>query len=211
MEHVHERVAIVAWVRRWIEDGGELEQIQGFIPASETPEYFRRLREEVGWHGEEIRIRGRLVPVPRLVAWYGNPGVVYRYSGVVHEPRPWIPVLTELRQWIEGFTGRRFNSVLCNLYRDGKDSMGWHADDEPELGDQPFIASLSFGAERRFRIRHRNHPRTLDISLQDGDLLLMRGELQRHWWHCVPKTARPCGERLNLTFRHVENAAASVS
>lgn len=198
-------------VRRWIEEGGELEQIQGFIPAPETLEYFRRLREEVEWHGEEIRIRGRSVPVPRLVAWYGDPGAVYRYSGVVHEPRPWILVFAELRCRIEAFTGRRFNSVLCNLYRDGKDSMGWHADDEPELGDRPFIASLSFGAERRFRIRHRKHHHTLDIPLQDGDLLLMGGELQRRWWHCVPKTVRPCDERINLTFRYVIIPSASMS
>jgi alkylated DNA repair dioxygenase AlkB len=201
----------VTFVKRWIEEDGELELIQGFIPAPETPEYFRRLRKEVEWHGEEIRIRRRWVAVPRLVAWYGDPGAVYRYSGVVHEPMPWITVLTELRQRIEVFSGRRFNSVLCNLYRDGKDSMGWHADDEPELGDQPFIASLSFGAGRRFRIRHRKGHPTLDIPLRDGDLLLMGGELQRHWLHCVPKTARPCGERINLTFRHVGNATVSVS
>jgi alkylated DNA repair dioxygenase AlkB len=201
----------VALVKRWIEEDGELEQIRGFIPAPEASEYFRRLREAVEWHGEEIRIRGRSVPVPRLVAWYGDPGAVYRYSGVVHEPSPWILVLAELRQRIEAFTGCWFNSVLCNLYRDGKDSMGWHADDEPELGNQPFIASLSFGAERRFRIRHREHRHTLDILLQDGDLLLMKGELQRHWWHCVPKTVRPCDERINLTFRAVIIPSASMS
>lgn len=188
---------------RLIDEDGELDLIAGFLPSTETADLRSRLFAELVWHGEEISIFGRRVAVPRLLCWYGDAGAVYRYSGVSHEPRPWIETLAGLRTRVEIFIGRSFNSVLCNLYRDGRDSMGWHADDEPELGDRPFIASLSLGAERLFRIRHRRTGKTLDVPLRDGDLLLMGGTLQCHWKHSVPKTAKPCGERINLTFRQV--------
>lgn len=188
---------------RLIAEDGELDLVEGFLPPAECAGLGSRLLGELAWHGEEIAIFGRRVAVPRLLCWYGDPGAVYRYSGVSHEPLPWDAVLAGLRDRIEQFTGRSFNAVLCNRYRTGKDSMGWHADDEPELGERPFIASLSLGAERTFRIRHRRTGRTLDVPLGDGDLLLMGGALQSCWKHCIPRTAKSCGERINLTFRRI--------
>lgn len=186
-----------------ITEDGELDLIEGFLTGDESAAFGSRLLGELAWHGEEIPLFGRRVAVPRLLCWYGDPGAVYRYSGVSHEPLPWHEVLADLRTRIEAFSGHAFNAVLCNRYRTGRDSMGWHADDEPELGERPFIASLSLGAERLFRIRHRRTARTLDVPLRDGDLLLMGGDLQSHWRHSIPKTARPCGERINLTFRRI--------
>jgi len=188
---------------RLITEDGELDLIEGFLTGDESAAFGSRLLGELAWHGEEIPLFGRRVAVPRLLCWYGDPGAVYRYSGVSHEPLPWHEVLADLRTRIEAFSGHAFNTVLCNRYRTGRDSMGWHADDEPELGERPFIASLSLGAERLFRIRHRRTARTLDVPLRDGNLLLMGGDLQSHWRHSIPKTARPCGERINLTFRRI--------
>lgn len=188
---------------RLIAEDGELDRVEGFLSARESAELRVRLLGDLAWHGEEIAIFGRRVAVPRLLCWYGDPGAVYRYSGVSHVPLPWQAVLAGLRARLEDFSGHAFNGVLCNRYRTGKDSMGWHADDEPELGERPFIASLSLGAERTFRIRHRRTGRTLDVPLRDGDLVLMGGVLQLYWKHCVPKTAKPCGERINLTFRRI--------
>jgi alkylated DNA repair dioxygenase AlkB len=188
---------------RLIAEDGELDLAAGFLTTDERAVLGARLLRELAWQSEEILLFGRHVAVPRLVCWYGDPGATYRYSGVSHQPSPWHEVLADLRTRIEAFSGHVFNAVLCNRYRSGRDSMGWHADDEPELGERPFIASLSLGAERLFRIRHRGTGRTLDVPLRDGDLLLMGGELQSHWRHCVPRTARPCGERINLTFRRI--------
>jgi alkylated DNA repair dioxygenase AlkB len=142
--------------------------------------------------------------VPRLVAWHGDPGAVYTYSGTAHEPRPWTDDLRSVRERLQRLTGHRYNSVLLNLYRDGRDGMGWHADDEPELGPAPAIASLSLGATRRFRLRHRGQ-RELGcaVDLAHGDLLLMAGGTQSAYLHALPKTARLVGERINLTWRWV--------
>jgi alkylated DNA repair dioxygenase AlkB len=149
---------------------------------------------------------GKEVPQPRLTAWYGDPAAQYTYSGLTWEPRPWTPTLLDLRRRLEAATDARFNSVLLNYYRDGRDSMGWHADNEPELGAAPAIASLSLGASRRFRLRpYRGgltHP-SFSLDLPTGSLLLMRGPTQQHWQHELPKTARPVGPRLNLTFRWI--------
>ena len=149
-------------------------------------------------------IFGQRRPVPRLVAWHGDPGASYTYSGTPHDPLPWTQPLERIRSRLFDLTGGQFNSVLLNLYRDGRDGMGWHADDEPELGREPAIASVSFGATRRFKLRHRRSrsaANTLDLA--HGDLLLMAGATQHHYVHAVPKTARPVGARVNLTFRWV--------
>ncbi len=162
------------------------------------------LRHGIEWQQEEILIFGRRRLVPRLVAWHGDPLARYTYSGTGHEPRPWTATLLEIRARVEALTGVAFNSVLLNLYRDGADSMGWHADDEPELGRNPQIASVSLGATRRFRLQHRRRKsETLSLDLGHGSLLLMAGETQHHWRHRVPKTAAPVGERINLTFRRI--------
>ena len=181
-----------------------------FLPLAEAEVLFAQLSAEVAWEQRCIRIYGKEMPQPRLTAWYGDPAARYSYSGLVWEPRPWTPALLALRQRLEAATGHRFNSVLLNHYRHGRDSMGWHADDEPELGPTPAIASLSLGATRRFRLRARRVPTgpaetppPLGLDLPGGSLLLMRGLTQQHWQHALPKTARPVGPRLNLTFRWV--------
>ena len=185
--------------------GADLLFDPAFLPAAEAESLLAQLSAEVAWEQRTIRLFGQEFPQPRLTAWYGDPAARYTYSGLAWEPRPWTPSLLALRQRVEIATASPFNSVLLNLYRDGRDSMGWHADDEPELGPEPAIASLSLGATRRFRLRPRAglvHP-PLSLDLASGSLLLMRGPTQRHWQHALPKTARPLGPRLNLTFRWV--------
>lgn len=177
--------------------------------VGEAGELLAGLRQGIDWQPEEIVIFGARRPVPRLVAWHGDPSAHYTYSGTAHVPRPWTPQLQRVRERVQGLTGARFNAVLLNLYRDGRDGMGWHADDEPELGAEPMIASVSLGATRRFCLRHRGRKdRKLDLSLEHGCLLLMAGSTQRHWVHAVPKTTRPVGERINLTFRLVQPGVA---
>ncbi|HSN23761.1 MAG TPA: alpha-ketoglutarate-dependent dioxygenase AlkB, partial [Methylomicrobium sp.] len=142
--------------------------------------------------------------VPRLMCWYGDDDAVYHYSGVKHEPLPWTAALSTVRIRIEAFIGGcTFNSVLANLYRDGRDSMGCHADDEKELGINPVIASLSLGDERMFRLHHKMRRSHLDITLGHGDLLIMAGALQHHWLHALPKTRKVKNPRINLTFRRI--------
>lgn len=185
------------------ERDGELYYIEGFIAREEACALHQRLFEELAWREEEIAIGAQRVKVPRLVCWYGDPQAVYSYSGVVHPPLPWTPTLQRLKERLENYTRHSFNSVLGNLYRSGGDSMGWHADKEKELGPNPFIASLSLGEERLFKIRHNKTKKTLAIPLTDGSLLLMGGSLQHHWRHCVPKSRREKRARINLTFRRI--------
>jgi alkylated DNA repair dioxygenase AlkB len=175
--------------------------------AGEADALFARLRGSLGWRSEEIVIFGERRRVPRLVAWYGAPGAVYVYSGVRHEPLPFTPELEQVRERIEALTGARFNSVLANLYRDGRDGLGWHADNEPELGRNPVIGSVSFGAPRRFTLRHRRRKSLkYALDLAHGSLLEMSGPTQHYWLHALPKTTRPVGERVNLTYRWTEGS-----
>ena len=147
---------------------------------------------------------GRQVLAPRLIALHGDPDSRYRYSGVVHHPRPWTPLLSEIRDAVQQLASESFNSVLLNFYRHGQDSMGWHADDEPELGPEPVIASLSLGQARRMRFRRRrDHSDTHELVLSHGSLLVMSGQTQANWHHAIPKTRRAPGPRINLTFRHI--------
>jgi len=172
--------------------------------SAEADALLTLLRTRIDWQQEDIVIFGESRRVPRLVAWHGDPGTAYTYSGTAHEPLPWTPELQRIRQRVEELTAHCFNSVLLNLYRDGNDGMGWHADDEPELGREPVIASVSFGATRRFKLRHRRmRIATSTLELAHGDLLLMAGQTQHAYVHAVPKTARPVGTRVNLTFRWV--------
>jgi alkylated DNA repair dioxygenase AlkB len=171
---------------------------------AEASRLFDELRRGLAWRQEEVTIFGQRRLVPRLVAWHGDPGARYTYSGTAHEPLPWTPGLGAIRARIHELAGHAFNSVLLNLYRDGRDGMGWHSDDEPELGQDPVIASVSLGATRTFCMRHRRRRDCrLDLSLPHGSLLLMVGPTQHHWLHAVPKTSRTVGERINLTFRTV--------
>lgn len=177
---------------------GVLRLFTAAVPGHEA--VLERLLAEIDWRQDEARIMGRTVRLPRLTAWHGDAG--YRYSGIDNPPRPWTPLLLELKATAERLAEAPFNSVLLNLYRDGKDGMGWHSDDERPLGRDPVIASLSFGATRRFRLKHKTKPeRTIALDLESGSCLVMAGPLQHHWRHALPKTARPVGPRVNLTFR----------
>ena len=184
---------------------GEARLWPAAFAAPEADALFAELRDTVDWRQEAVLIFGQRRLVPRLVAWHGDPDARYTYSGTDHEPEPWLPALERIRDRVVALTGTQFNAVLLNLYRDGRDGMGWHADDEPELGPNPVIASVSLGAERRFCLRHRRRKdRKLDLPLPHGSLLCMGGATQHHWVHALPKTQRPVGERINLTFRRVQ-------
>lgn len=182
---------------------GQLRWWPGAFAAPDAARLFAQLRATLPWHQERLTIFGREHAVPRLVAWHGDPQARYRYSGVLHEPAAWTDALLEIRARVEALSGHRYNSVLANLYRDGRDGMGWHADDEPELGPDPVIASVSLGATRRFRFKHRASGETRALDLTDGSLLVMAGPLQHHWLHSLAKTARAVGPRINLTFREI--------
>ena len=176
-----------------------------FLAPEAAENLLTELMNTVAWRQEPIKLFGKEVLQPRLTAWHGDPAARYSYSGLALEPEPWTPALQQLRQQVEAASNARFNSVLLNLYRTGQDSMGWHADGEPELGPEPVIASVSLGATRRFRLRPRDAQwlthEPVSLELASGSLLLMRGPTQHHWLHAVPKTARPTAPRLNLTFR----------
>lgn len=148
---------------------------------------------------------GKETLLPRLTAWYGDKA--YSYSGLKNEPQPWLPVLLQLKEQVEQATNYGYNSVLLNFYPHGQSGMGWHSDDEPELGPEPTIASVSFGAARRFGFKHRHNKAQANqyITLEDGSLLLMQGATQQNWLHSITKTARPTGSRINLTFRNILN------
>ena len=157
------------------------------------------------WRQEHVTLWGRTSPQPRLVAFYGDDALVYAYSGVTLTALPWTPEILRLKNRVEQCCGHAFNNVLLNYYRDQRDSMGFHSDDEPELGPCPVIASLSFGAERQFVLKHRHRDDIADVrlALPSGSLLLMKGATQANWKHGVPRTARACGPRVNLTFRTI--------
>jgi alkylated DNA repair dioxygenase AlkB len=195
----------------------------------------------IPWEQPEVRVYGRLHPVPRLVCWFGDPGCTYRYSGLVHAPLPWTAPLATLRQRLHHQLGCDFNSLLLNRYRSGADRMGWHADDEAELDPEHPIASLSLGVSRTLRFRprperrpmHQPEPRRrppsaeaiasegpagpsalaspFGLELTDGDLLLMEAPTQRHWQHALPARSRVVGERLNLTFRRIRRGSPPLA
>lgn len=185
---------------------GELYLFDNFYGQLEAEHIFNRLLENLPWHSEEIVVVGKRVQVPRLICWYGDPGAVYQYSSVQHEPLAWTPELLLIKEKIQACTGHIFNSVLANLYRNGQDSMGWHADKEKELGMNPVIASLSLGEQRLFKLQHNKTKQILDIQLQQGNLVLMAGPLQHHWRHSLPKTKQFKKPRINLTFRKIQAA-----
>jgi alkylated DNA repair dioxygenase AlkB len=163
---------------------------------------FDALREQVPWEQHSVRIHDRIIPQPRLSSWHGS--VVHTYSTLAHVliPHPWSPPLLALRERVQAIAGGQYNSMLANLYRDGNDAIGWHSDDEQELGPRPLIASLSFGAPRRFAMRRRDdHRQIVHIDLAHGSLLVMGGTMQRYWQHALPRTRQVLGERINLTFR----------
>ena len=164
---------------------------------------FDDLRAEVPWEQRTLRVYGHEVAQPRLVAWFGDAGHSYTYSGMTMDPLPWSPTIQALKSTCETLANETFNSGLANLYRDGNDGVAWHADDEPELGPLPIIASLSLGAERRFDLRHKVTRETIKIAVPSGSLIVMSGSCQTNWLHQVPKQLRVRDARINLTFRNV--------
>lgn len=182
---------------------GELYHWPGFYGSEQADAVYQSLYRNVAWRREQLFLYGRWVNVPRLMAWYGDPSAHYKYSGVDHRPLPWTAALQCLRREVEAVCKAGFNSVLANLYRDGGDSMGSHADAEKELGLNPLIASLSFGDSRLLRFKHLKTGQKLDLELHHGDLLIMAGELQHYWRHELPKTRKAKQPRINLTFRRI--------
>jgi alkylated DNA repair dioxygenase AlkB len=198
----------IACTRTELGEGAWIDRFDSLVPDHQV--VMERLVAELPLARERYRIIGRDVSSPRLVSWHGDPGTGYVYSGVMHEPTPWTPELAALRARVEAATDLVLNAVLVNLYRDGNDSMGWHADAEPEVGPSPddrWIASVSLGARRRFVLRHRKRDVRHVLELGEGDVLVMRGTVQTHYRHALPKTRRPVGPRMNLTFRHVRAAS----
>lgn len=173
-----------------------------FFPKQEADKYFDILMETIDWRQDSIKLYGKQMLIPRLAALYGETDKPYTYSGIQMKPHLWTKELLELKEKIEEEARVTFTSVLLNLYRDGKDSMSWHADDEKELGQNPVIGSISFGEERPFHFRHKKDKTIKEkVLLTHGSFLLMAGETQHHWKHQIPKTSRDIQPRINLTFR----------
>lgn len=171
-----------------------------FFTPQESDALLQTLTDTIAWKQESIRVPGKLVPLPRLTAWYSDEGATYHYSGLKQTPLPWTPVLSEIKARLVPVTGVYFNSVLLNLYRSETDSVNWHADDEPELGS--VIASISFGAARSFQFKRLDAPKQrIAVELPHGSLLVMRGTTQKYWLHRIPKATQPQPPRINLTFR----------
>ena len=184
--------------------GAEVAFDPAWLPGDAADALFDALVGTVPWEVHRIRLFGRTVDSPRLSCWIGDPGAAYTYSGTRFVPRPWPAPLVPVRERLRRELGVDFNSALANLYRDGRDAMGWHADAEAELGPAPVIASLSLGATRRFALKARDDPaRKRVLDLPAGALLVMSGQTQRRYRHALPRTARPVGPRINLTFRRV--------
>ncbi|RMF97345.1 MAG: alpha-ketoglutarate-dependent dioxygenase AlkB [Gammaproteobacteria bacterium] len=179
-----------------------------FCSRAEADRLLQHLLDEIPWRQERLRLFGREIAQPRLTAWYGDPGARYAYSGLQLDPRPWTATLRTVRERVAEACSARFNSVLLNLYRDQRDSVGLHSDDEAELGTEPVIAALSLGSTRTlvFRPRRRRLGEPLRLSLESGSLLLMRGATQANWRHGIPRQRQACGPRISLTFRWIHDA-----
>jgi alkylated DNA repair dioxygenase AlkB len=180
----------------------DITYFPNFLDYEEASAHFKMLKSSVSWRQDEIRVYGKLYPQPRLTALYGKNNKPYSYSGIVMQPLPFNKTLSDIEIKITAIAPVEFTSCLLNFYRDGKDSHGWHSDDEKELGENPVIASVSLGQSRYFHLRHRTlRDFKYKILLEHGSLLLMSGQTQHYWQHQIPKTNKPIGERINLTFR----------
>ncbi len=183
----------------------EIYYYRNFFNHEEADHYLRIFKTTILWQQDSIKVFGKVHAQPRLTALYGDNDKPYTYSNITMQPRNFTSELKSIKQQIEELCEIEFTSCLLNLYRDGKDGNGWHADDEKELGINPIIASVSLGQERYFHLKHKNTPELKHkILLEHGSLLLMKGETQHNWLHQIPKTARPIGERINLTFRNIK-------
>jgi alkylated DNA repair dioxygenase AlkB len=183
----------------------DLKYYPNFIAASEAAILMQALHQSLDWRQEQITLYGKTFDVPRLQAWYGDDDARYQYSNLSLRPLPWNSVLLALKHKCENASNSHFNSVLANLYRHGQDGMGRHADNEPELGQQPVIASLSFGEERNLDFYHNATKNKVRLPLHNGSLLVMSGDTQKYWQHSVAKTKKTLAQRINLTFRYIQN------
>jgi len=183
---------------------GSLTLFPQFFNTEQADSYFNQLISGIDWKQEKISFYGKTHNVPRLSAWYGETGLSYEYSGIRAKAIPWHPALLEIKHKIESVTEERLNSVLVNLYRNGNDGVAWHSDNEPELGPDPVIASVTYGEERQFQLKHRTQ-KSLKKSfvLPHGSLLLMGNKTQLNWLHQIPKSKRLLGPRINLTYRYI--------
>ena len=170
----------------------------------ETINYFNKLRVGIPWQQDSIALYGKTHPLPRLTALFGETEKPYSYSGITMHPQPFSPLLKIIQNKTENISRTKFNTVLLNLYRDGNDGMGWHSDDEKELGKNPIIASVSFGAERLFKLRHKKEKESHKMLLENGSVLVLAGTTQHNWQHCLPKTKKDMAPRINLTFRNLK-------
>jgi len=187
-----------------LHEKGEAYLFPRFWSDEASQQLLLALTAQVAWRHEPIWMFGKKVMQPRLTAWYGDPGKSYRYSGIEMKPLPWVPDLQKIKDRIESELNFEFNSALLNLYRDGQDSMGWHRDNEPELGNEPVIASVSLGEPRRFLMRQYHHKESkVELLLDSGSLLIMQGQTQQFWEHSIPKTASVKNPRINITFRKI--------
>ena len=185
----------------------QIQVFENHFKERQSLQLFNRLESNIPWVQNKIRFYGKESLVPRLESWHGDEGMSYTYSGISMQAKPWTEELLEIKHSIEPIVETTFNSVLINFYRDGKDRVAWHSDDEKELGENPVIGSVSLGAERRFKLRHKRYKRNQlshEITLNNGSLLLMSGATQHNWLHEIPRTAKPIGPRINLTFRVIK-------
>jgi len=182
---------------------GEVYYIKDFLPEDQLQGYFDKLYGEICWKNDEVWIFGKKITTGRKTAWYGDPGLTYTYSKVSRTALAWTVSLADLRDRITEMSGESFNSCLLNLYHNGNEGVGWHSDDEKELGSEPVIASLSLGAERKFIFKHKRNSEKVEIILASGSLLLMKGTCQLHWVHSLPKSKKIPDPRINLTFRTI--------
>jgi alkylated DNA repair dioxygenase AlkB len=185
-------------------ENGEYIFLPNYFNKAESDLFFNKLKNNVEWKQESMNMYGKQLNFPRLTAWYGDNDKPYSFSGIKLSPQPWNEELLEIKNRIEPKASVTFNSVLLNRYRNGNDSISWHTDAEKELGRNPIIASVNFGATRKFQLRHIYTKEKLEIELAHGSLLIMQGELQHFWQHQVPKTKELKTERINLTFRVIK-------
>jgi len=183
---------------------GSYIYIENFFSRSEADYFFNDFINNIVWEKQSMNMYGKIIPFPRLTTWYGDNDKPYSFSGITLQPHPWNEALLKIKNKIEPLSGVIFNSVLLNRYRNGNDSISWHTDAEKELGNNPVIASVNFGEERVFQLKHIETGERIDIPLKHGSLLIMMGELQHYWKHQVPKSKKPMKERINLTFRVIK-------
>jgi alkylated DNA repair dioxygenase AlkB len=182
-----------------------LDYRPAIFTRDESASLLKTLIEQTPWVQEDILMYGKIIKTPRLTTWYGDNGKSYTFSGKKYDPIPWTPELLEIKSRIESIAETTFNTVLLNYYRNGNDSVAWHSDDEYELGKDPVIASVSFGQMRRFDVRQKqDHQQKFSVDLENGSLLLMKGDLQHFWEHRIAKSVKPMKERVNLTFRVIQ-------